>query len=193
MRAAYAPAGLVWTAPLGFDNTFALVVRPDAGRAHDLRRRRAGAAAGRRPSATSSSSARRLPRRSPASTASRSRDVRTMDLGLLYRALVDRQVDLVVGSATDGADRHARLRRPRRRPACVPALRGGAGRPAGRARSLPRAARRRSTALGGTLDRRHDAPPEPGGRRRSPRRRRTWCATCERESSERVSVAFRGY
>ncbi|MFN2427674.1 MAG: glycine betaine ABC transporter substrate-binding protein, partial [Candidatus Binatia bacterium] len=30
VRAAYAKDGLVWTAPLGFDNTFALVVRDDA-------------------------------------------------------------------------------------------------------------------------------------------------------------------
>src|SRR5262249_17607285 len=30
------------------------------------------------------------------------RDVRTMDLGLLYRALAERQVELGVGSATDG-------------------------------------------------------------------------------------------
>src|SRR5205823_14619345 len=30
VRAAYAEDGLVWTAPLGFDNTFALVVRRDA-------------------------------------------------------------------------------------------------------------------------------------------------------------------
>src|SRR5205823_13112971 len=29
VRDAYAAAGLVWTAPLGFDNTFALVIRGD--------------------------------------------------------------------------------------------------------------------------------------------------------------------
>ena len=31
VAAAYEGAGLVWMPPLGFDNTFALVVRPDAG------------------------------------------------------------------------------------------------------------------------------------------------------------------
>src|SRR5262249_61017452 len=31
VREAYAAAGLIWTEPLGFDNTFVLVVRPDAG------------------------------------------------------------------------------------------------------------------------------------------------------------------
>ena len=29
MRAAYEPQGLVWTTPLGFDNSFALVIRGD--------------------------------------------------------------------------------------------------------------------------------------------------------------------
>jgi osmoprotectant transport system substrate-binding protein len=37
-------------------------------------------------------------------------DIRIMDLGLLYRALVDRQVDLVAGNATDGVIEHLGLR-----------------------------------------------------------------------------------
>jgi osmoprotectant transport system substrate-binding protein len=102
VREAYAPAGLVWTEPLGFDNTFALVVRGDAG-------------------ATSISQAAPLAKtwraafgyefeqRADGYPALRAAyglefaDIRTMDLGLLYRALVDRQADVVVGSATDAA------------------------------------------------------------------------------------------
>ncbi len=101
VREAYAAAGLVWMTPLGFDNTFALVVRPDAG--------------------VGTISAAVLPARSwtagfgyefqqradgfPALERVYGlafRDVRTMDLGLLYRALAERQVDLAAGSATDG-------------------------------------------------------------------------------------------
>ncbi len=101
VRAAYARDGLVWTAPLGFDNSFALVVRPDvpartisdavplarewtAAFGYEFQQRADGYPALARVYGI------------------RFREVRTMDLGLLYRALADRQVDLVVGSATDG-------------------------------------------------------------------------------------------
>ena len=36
-------------------------------------------------------------------------DIRIMDLGLLYRALAERQVDLVAGNATDGQIEHLKL------------------------------------------------------------------------------------
>lgn len=101
VRAGYAPAGLDWTAPLGFDNTFALVVRPDttprtisdavaparawaAGFGYEFQARADG-----------------YPRLQAVYGLAFG-SVRSMDLGLLYRALLDRQVDLVVGSATDG-------------------------------------------------------------------------------------------
>jgi osmoprotectant transport system substrate-binding protein len=101
VRAAYAKDGLVWTAPLGFDNTFALVVRADvpartisdavplargwtAAFGYEFQQRADGYPALERAYGIAF------------------RAVRTMDLGLLYRALADRQVDLVVGSATDG-------------------------------------------------------------------------------------------
>ena len=111
VRAAYAPAGLVWTAPLGFDNTFALVVRGDEPPA-----------------------VRTLSDAVPFATAWRAafgyefkeradgypglarvyglafKEVRIMDLGLLYRALVDRLVDVVAGNATDGVIDHLGLR-----------------------------------------------------------------------------------
>jgi osmoprotectant transport system substrate-binding protein len=102
VRAAYIPAGLIWTAPLGFDNTFALVVRNDvtqrtisdavtpardwrAAFGYEFQQRADGYPA--------------LTRAYGLSFA----EVHTMDLGLLYRALTERQADVVVGSATDAA------------------------------------------------------------------------------------------
>ena len=101
VRAAYAPAGLVWLTPLGFDNTFALVVRPDVG----VRTISAAVGPARGWTAAFGYEFQQRPDGFPALERVydlRFRDVRTMDLGLLYRALADRQVDLGVGSATDG-------------------------------------------------------------------------------------------
>jgi osmoprotectant transport system substrate-binding protein len=101
VRAAYAPAGLVWLTPLGFDNTFALVVRPDAG----AKTISAAVGPARGWTAAFGYEFQQRPDGFPALErvyGLRFRDVRTMDLGLLYRALADRQVDLGVGSATDG-------------------------------------------------------------------------------------------
>ncbi len=102
VRAAYEPAGLTWTAPLGFDNTFALVVRGDeaartisesaprakswrAAFGYEFQQRADGYPALQRVYGLAFA------------------DIRTMDLGLLYRALTDRQADVVVGSATDAS------------------------------------------------------------------------------------------
>lgn len=97
---------LVWTTPLGFDNTFAILVRGDDARALGLR--------------TISDAAKHAPRwragfgpdfmvRADGYAAFakaydlRFRDrPREMDLALTYRALRDGQVDLVAGNATDG-------------------------------------------------------------------------------------------
>ena len=101
VRAAYAPAGLVWTTPLGFDNTFALVVRPDAG----VQTISAAVAPARGWTAAFGYEFQQRPDGFPALQrvyGLEFRDVRTMDLGLLYRALADRQVDLGVGNVTDG-------------------------------------------------------------------------------------------
>jgi len=101
VREAYAPGGLVWTAPLGFDNTFALVVRPDAG----VRTISDAVAPARDWTAAFGYEFQQRPDGYPALErvyGLRFRDVRTMDLGLLYRALSERQVDLGVGSVTDG-------------------------------------------------------------------------------------------
>lgn len=97
----YAADGLVWLDPLGFDNTFALVVRPDAGVST------ISAAAARAPSWTAAFGYEFEQRADGYPALRRAYGlafgaVRTMDLGLLYRALTSGQVDLVVGSATDG-------------------------------------------------------------------------------------------
>ncbi len=97
----YAADGLVWLDPLGFDNTFALVVRPDAGVST------ISAAAARAPSWTAAFGYEFEQRADGYPALRRTyglafRSVRTMDLGLLYRALTGGRVDLVVGSATDG-------------------------------------------------------------------------------------------
>jgi osmoprotectant transport system substrate-binding protein/osmoprotectant transport system permease protein len=102
VRERYAALGLVVGEPLGFNNTYALVVRPDEGlrRISDLAPRAASLRAGcfgeflERPDGMAGLLATYgfrfgLP-------------PREMDLGLLYTALLNRQVDVVVGSATDG-------------------------------------------------------------------------------------------
>ena len=112
VRAAYEPAGLVWTPPLGFDNTFALVVRSDDAARAGVR--------------TISDAARHAgewragfgyefkERADGYPGLARTydldfREIRIMDLGLLYRALAERQVDVVAGNATDGLIEHLGL------------------------------------------------------------------------------------
>jgi len=150
VAAGYEPAGLEWLPPLGFDNTFALVVRADAGVtsiSEAVGPARAWRAAFGYEFQTRPDGYPALGRTYGLAFA----DVRTMDLGLVYRALVDRKVDLAVGSVTDALidvfglrtlvdDRHAfppyeaapvvRRATLARHPALGPAL----------------------TALGGTLD-----------------------------------------
>ncbi len=101
VRDAYAPAGLVWTAPLGFDDTFALVVRPDAG----VRTISEAVAPARGWRAGVGYEFASRPDGLPALARTYGlafADLHTMDLGLLYRALADRTVDVVAGNATDG-------------------------------------------------------------------------------------------
>ena len=98
--------GLVWAPPLGFENTFALVMRRDDARRLGIAKisdlaRHAGADARVRlrvPRARG-----RLRRGSPRPTGSRSRArPAEMDLGLLYPALAQGKVDVVAGNSTDG-------------------------------------------------------------------------------------------
>jgi glycine betaine/choline ABC-type transport system substrate-binding protein len=112
VKEVYAKDGLVWMEPLGFDNTFALVVRGEdaqrlgvrtisdavpyargwkAGFGYEFKERADGYGG--------------LAKTYGLQFA----DIKTMDLGLIYRALVDRQVDLVAGNATDGQIESLRL------------------------------------------------------------------------------------
>ena len=91
----------MWTSPLGFDDTFALVVRPDAG----VRRISDAVGPARTWRAGFGYEFAQRPDGLPALVRVYGlafADVRTMDLGLLYRALDERQVDVVAGNATDG-------------------------------------------------------------------------------------------
>lgn len=102
VRAAYEPAGLAWAAPLGFDNTFALVVRGDETPrtiSEAVERAKTWRAAFGYEFQQRSDGYPALQRVYGLAFA----EIRTMDLGLLYRALTDRQADVVVGSATDAA------------------------------------------------------------------------------------------
>src|SRR2546422_6486165 len=110
VRDVYAKDGLVWMEPLGFDNTFVLVVRGEetgvrtisdavtpargwtAGFGYEFKSRADGY-------------------EGLASTYGLAfKDIKIMDLGLIYRALVDRQGDLVAGNATDGQIASLKLR-----------------------------------------------------------------------------------
>lgn len=97
---------LQWMAPLGFDNSFAIVIHgDDARRGHILTlseaaRRRTGWVMGagyeflQRPDGfTGLVKTYGLEIKG---------QIKTMDLGLLYRALDQRQVDMIAASATDG-------------------------------------------------------------------------------------------
>jgi osmoprotectant transport system substrate-binding protein len=101
VAAAYRAAGLEWLPPLGFDNTFALVVRgetPERTLSEAVPAARAWRAAFGYEFQTRPDGYPALQR----VYGIRFADVRTMDLGLLYRALEARQVEVAVGSATDG-------------------------------------------------------------------------------------------
>ena len=85
--------GIIATEPLGFENTFAMIVRPD-----------------QTPAATLSQAAAQAPgwrlgvgyELEQAYGLKFAGAPRTMDLGLLYRALGARQVDVIAGNSTDG-------------------------------------------------------------------------------------------
>lgn len=107
VRSLYASRyGIAVAAPLGFENTFAMVIRgEDARRLHLATLSRAaqytpewrlgvGYEFEQRPDG--------LPGLSAAYGLKFAAPPRTMDLGLLYRALNARQVDMIAGNSTDG-------------------------------------------------------------------------------------------
>ena len=109
VRDAYAAAGLVWTPPLGFDNTFALVIRSEDASIRTIsdavshaREWRAAFGYEFKERADGYPGLERV-------YGLRFKEIKIMDLGLLYRALVDRQVDLVAGNATDAQIEHLHL------------------------------------------------------------------------------------
>lgn len=99
---AYAKRGLRWSPPLGFNNTFAMIVRKSAGlqKISDLARVAATFRPGfgyeftERPDGWSG-----LQRAYGLQFA---HAPRTMDLGLTYKALAVGEVDLIAGNSTDG-------------------------------------------------------------------------------------------
>ncbi len=102
VREVYAKDGLVWTAPLGFDNTFALVVRRDAEEVRTI------SELAKHPGEWRAGFGYEFKERADGypglarTYGLEFTEIRIMDLGLLYRALVDQQVDVVAGNATDG-------------------------------------------------------------------------------------------
>jgi osmoprotectant transport system permease protein len=106
VREAYAPLGLAVAAPLGFNNTFALVMRPETSRRLGIARLSdvAPHAATLRVGLFGEFLERAdgLPGLMKAYGFRLAVPPTEMDLGLLYPALLADRVDLVVGSATDG-------------------------------------------------------------------------------------------
>lgn len=106
VRQAYAPLGLWVGEPLGFNNSFALVMRPAEASRHGLRRLSdlGPFAATLRVGLFGEFLEREDGMKGllAAYGFSFARPPREMDLGLLYPALLAEEVDLVVGSATDG-------------------------------------------------------------------------------------------
>ena len=105
VRRRYGEAGLEWLEPLGVENTFAIVIRGDEAerlgvhKISDLARHPDWRAAfgyefmERADGFAGLARTYQLAFREPP---------RVMELGLLYRALVDRQADVVAGNSTDG-------------------------------------------------------------------------------------------
>lgn len=102
----YRPLGLEWTPPLGFNNTFAMVIRGQDARRQGLKsisdiarvapRWRAGFGyefTERADGLKGLVATYGLKFGSPP---------RAMEIGLLYRALTEKQVDIVAGNSTDG-------------------------------------------------------------------------------------------
>ena len=112
VKEAYAKDGLVWMEPLGFDNTFALVIRGE-----DAKRLGLTAISDIVPYANSWRAGfgyefKERPdgyRRLRAVYNLQFREMKTLDLGLLYHALIDDRVDIVAGNSTDGQIRHHML------------------------------------------------------------------------------------
>ncbi len=106
VKAGYSALGLEVAAPLGFNNTFAMVVRGEDARALGLKT--LSQSAPHTPGWRAGVGYEFLERPDGYPGLIRAYGLRfaapprVMDLGLLYRALKERQVDLVAGNSTDG-------------------------------------------------------------------------------------------
>ncbi|HVE72613.1 MAG TPA: glycine betaine ABC transporter substrate-binding protein [Thermoanaerobaculia bacterium] len=106
LRREYAKAGLEWSPPLGFNNTFAMIVRKSSAQQDGLRtisdlakvaqkiRPGFGYEFTERPDGWSG-----LQQKYGLHVATQPR---TMDLGLTYKALATGEIDLIAGNSTDG-------------------------------------------------------------------------------------------
>jgi glycine betaine/choline ABC-type transport system substrate-binding protein len=106
VREGYRQWRLTWLDPLGFNNTFAIVVRSDAARRHKLETL---SDAARRPEPwTLGVGYEFVARPDGLDGLVKTYDLRlagapvTMDLGLLYSALENRKIEMAAASATDG-------------------------------------------------------------------------------------------
>jgi osmoprotectant transport system substrate-binding protein len=105
VRSAYGAAGLEWMDGLGFENTFALVVRPaDSERLRLARISDLAAHPELRPAFGYEFMEREDGFRGLARTYGIAfrEPPKIMELGLLYRALAEQQADVVAGNSTDG-------------------------------------------------------------------------------------------
>ncbi len=97
---------LEWTAPLGFNNTFAIVIRGEDARKFNLTT--LSQASQHTPKWQAGFGYEFMERTDGFPGLAKTYNLqfaqapKTMDLGLLYRALTEKQVDLVAGNSTDG-------------------------------------------------------------------------------------------
>jgi glycine betaine/choline ABC-type transport system substrate-binding protein len=104
VREGYRQWGLEWLKPLGFENTFAMVVRREdaGGGSHNL----SHAAQARKWKLGAGYEFAHRPDGLPGLVSTYGLQLsgapKTMDLGLLYRALEKKQVDMAAGNSTDG-------------------------------------------------------------------------------------------
>ena len=105
VRNTYAESAIEWTNPLGFENAFALVVRGEDSERLGVRKISDLAA---HPDWRAAFGYEFMERADGFAGLARTyglrfdQQPRTLDLGLLYRALVDHQADVAAGNSTDG-------------------------------------------------------------------------------------------
>ena len=106
VKSAYAKRfGLEWMEPLGFNNTFAILVRGDAARKLDLSTISEAAKVSAQWRAGFGQDFMSRPDGYPGFARTYGfhfQEIREMDLSLTYRALAEGQVDLIAGNSTDG-------------------------------------------------------------------------------------------